>query len=68
MPCASQKMLHVTLPTEHCDLTKFGWTVLSHPPYSPDLASSDFLQFGLLKGLLGHHFFDNNAVIDAVKK
>jgi histone-lysine N-methyltransferase SETMAR len=27
-------------------ITKFGWTVLPHPPYSPDLAPSDFQLLG----------------------
>ena len=49
-------------------VTKFGWTVLSHPPYSPDLAPSHFHQFGPLKeGLRKQHFVDNNALIDAVE-
>jgi hypothetical protein len=26
-------------------ITKFGWTVLLHPPYSPDLKPSDFQLF-----------------------
>jgi hypothetical protein len=30
-------------------ITKFGWTVLSHPLYSPGLAPSDFHLFGVLK-------------------
>jgi histone-lysine N-methyltransferase SETMAR len=30
-------------------ITKFDWTVLPHPPYSPDLAPSDFHLFGALK-------------------
>jgi len=29
-----------------------GWTVLPHPPYSPDLAPSDFHLFGPLKDYL----------------
>ena len=49
-------------------MTKFGWTVLSHVPYSPDLAPSDFRLFGALKEIFrGQHFVDNNVVIDAVK-
>jgi hypothetical protein len=32
-------------------LRSFKWEVLQHPPYSPDLASSDFHLFGPLK----HH-------------
>jgi histone-lysine N-methyltransferase SETMAR len=30
-------------------ITKFGWTVLPHPLYSPELAPSDFHLFGALK-------------------
>jgi hypothetical protein len=49
-------------------IAKFGWTVLPHPPYSPDLAPSDFHLFGPMKdGLCGQHFPDN-AVITAVRK
>lgn len=58
---------HTSFKTREC-LTKFGWTVLPHPPYSPDLAPSDFHLFGPLKeGLRGRRFADNNAVMDAVK-
>ena len=59
---------HTSLKTTEC-VAKFGWTVLSHPPYSPDLAPSDFHLFGALKdGLRGQHFPDNNVVIADVKK
>jgi histone-lysine N-methyltransferase SETMAR len=38
---------HTSLRTrEHT--TKMGWRVLPHPPYSPDLAPSDFHLFGSL--------------------
>ena len=30
-------------------ISSFGWTRISHPPYLPDLAPSDFHLFGLLK-------------------
>jgi histone-lysine N-methyltransferase SETMAR len=30
-------------------IQKFGWSVLPHPPYSPDLAPSDYHLFGKLK-------------------
>ncbi|PNF14748.1 hypothetical protein B7P43_G08352 [Cryptotermes secundus] len=57
---------HTSLVTT-AHITKFGWTVLPHPPYSPDLAPSDFHLFGPMKdGLHGHHFPDNDAVIAAV--
>ena len=44
---------------------KLGWTVLPHPPYSPDLAPSDYHLFGKLKEhLRGNH----NATIDDVRR
>ena len=49
-------------------MTKFGWTLLPYPTYSPDLAPSDFHLFGPLQELRGQHFVDNNTLIDAVKK
>jgi hypothetical protein len=46
-----------------------SWTVLPHPPYSPDLAPSDFHLFGsLTDALRGTHFEDDNSVIEAVRK
>jgi histone-lysine N-methyltransferase SETMAR len=45
-----------------------GWTVLPHPPYSPDLTPSDFHLFGQLKkALRGKKFEDDEAVIHAAK-
>jgi len=47
---------------------QFGWTVLTHPPYSPDLAPSDFHLFGPLKHTLhGTRFEDDESVIRAVR-
>jgi hypothetical protein len=59
---------HTSLRTrEH--ITKLGWTVLPHSPYSPGLAPSDFHLFGSLKvALRGTHFQDDNSVIEAVRK
>jgi histone-lysine N-methyltransferase SETMAR len=38
-------------------IKKLQWTVLPHPPYSPDLAPSDFHLFGKLKETLrGNHY------------
>lgn len=40
-------------------LREFRWEVLPHPPYSPDLAPSDFFLFPKLKEMLkGTHFSD----------
>jgi histone-lysine N-methyltransferase SETMAR len=50
-------------------ITKMGWMVLPHPPYSPDLALSDFHLFGSLKNALrGTHFEDDKSVSEAVRK
>ena len=54
---------HTSLKTvEH--IANLGWTVLPHPPYSPDLAPFDFHLFGPMKvGLRAQHFTSNDAVI-----
>jgi len=59
---------HTSLKTvEH--IVSLGWTVVPHPPYSPDLVPSDFHLFGLMKdGLHGQHFPSNNAIVRAVKQ
>jgi transposase len=59
---------HTRLRTrEH--ITKMGWMVLPHPPYSPDRAPLDFHLFGSLKDALrGTHFEDDSSVIEAVRK
>ncbi|KAG5308009.1 SETMR methyltransferase, partial [Acromyrmex insinuator] len=33
-------------------LSELGWEVLMHPPYSPDLAPSDYICFDLCRTLL----------------
>ena len=33
-------------------LRQFGWEVLNHPPYSPDLAPCDFFLFPKLKKMM----------------
>jgi histone-lysine N-methyltransferase SETMAR len=55
--------LQTSLKTvEH--IINIGWTVIPHPPYSLDLAPSDFHLFGPMKdGLRGQHFRSNDAVI-----
>ena len=49
-------------------LKKFNWEVFDHPPYSPDLAPSDFHLFRKLKAWLGgQRFAANDELQDAVK-
>ena len=58
---------HTSLETWE-SITKLDWTVLPHPPYSPDLAPSDFHLFGPLKhAFRGKKFEDDEAVIHAGK-
>ena len=49
-------------------LRSFKWEVLQHPPYSPDLALSDFHLFGPLKHhLSGERFPGDDAVERALR-
>jgi len=49
-------------------LAYLGFQYLDHPPYSPDLAPSDYHLFpGLKKQLKGHHFSSDAEVIAAAK-
>jgi len=58
---------HTSLRTQEA-IAKFGWNVLPHPPYSPDLALSDFHLFGPLKDALhGTRFEGDESVIRAVR-
>lgn len=51
------------------DIRKLGWTVLQHPPYSPDLAPSDYHLFGPLKDeLRGTRFHNNEDLVTAAKQ
>ena len=46
-----------------------SWELLTHPPYGPDLAPSDFHLFGPLKNhMRGKHFTADDDVIDAVSE
>ena len=48
-------------------LENFGWEQLDHPPYSPDLAPSDYHLFLHLKSFLGgKRFQDDDKLKDAV--
>jgi histone-lysine N-methyltransferase SETMAR len=49
-------------------IQKLKWNVLPHPPYSSDLATSDYLLFGPLKEHVGGKNFCNNGVIQDVQE
>jgi len=58
---------HTSLKTLEA-ITKFGWTVLPHPSYSPDLAASNFHLFRDLKNVVcGTKFETNDDVIHVVR-
>ena len=49
-------------------ITKFGWTVIPHPSYSPDLAPSDFHLFRALKdAICSTKFKTDDNIIHTVK-
>jgi hypothetical protein len=50
---------HTSLKTFEA-ITKFGWTVLPHPSYSPDLAAPNFHLFSNLKKVVCGTKFDTN--------
>ena len=48
-------------------ISRLGWTLLVHPPYSPDLTPSDYHLFSALKQpLRGHHFASLDEIKSAV--
>jgi hypothetical protein len=50
-------------------LNSWGWEILPYPPYSPDLAPSDFHLFPKMKKhLRGQRFHSNEDVQNEVKK
>ena len=50
-------------------VTSFRWEQMDHPPYSPDLAPSDFHLFLHLKNFLGgKRFDDDDDLKDEVQK
>jgi len=55
--------LHVTLATKQ-KLKDFGWEVMQHPPYSPDIAPSDF---HLFRSLQNHSYLQRFNSTDKIK-
>lgn len=50
-------------------LDQFGWDIITHPPYSPDLAPRDYHLFPKLKEhLAGRRFSDDDEVKVAVQR
>jgi transposase len=50
-------------------LNSWSWKILPHPPYSPDLAASDFHVFPKMKKhLRGQRFHSNEDIQNEVKK
>lgn len=43
---------------------QFGWEILEHPAYSPDLSPCDFHLFGPLKETLGGQRFDSDQAVE----
>jgi hypothetical protein len=58
---------HTSFKTEEA-ITKLGWTLVPHPPYSQVLASSDFHLIGDLKdAICWKRFGSDGEVIEEVK-
>ena len=45
-------------------LAEMNWTVLEHPPYSPNLSPCDYHMFGPLKEALGGQRFDDDVQVE----
>ena len=54
---------HTSIKTRKA-ITSFGWTTVPHPPYSPDLAHSDYRLRGAMKEeLIGKHCADDDEEV-----
>jgi len=49
-------------------IAKMGWEVLPHPPYSPDLAPSDYHLFGFVKNQLRGQRYETTEAIQKVMR
>jgi transposase len=63
MLTAGEGLLHDNVPPHAARtqalLEHFNWELFDHPPYSPDLAPSDYHLFTYLKNWLGSQHFSN---------
>lgn len=63
----AQKQTRLRISRSCLDFQDAGFELMEHPPYSPDLAPSDFYLFPRLKVCLrGQKFEDDEAVVAAV--
>jgi transposase len=66
---SAQESRHHTAAVTVNLLNSWGWEILPHPPYSHDLAPSDFRLFTKMKKhLRGQRFHSNEGVQNEVKK
>ncbi|GBL77891.1 Histone-lysine N-methyltransferase SETMAR [Araneus ventricosus] len=63
VPLHDNARLHTAAATQEL-LDKFGWEIFDHPPYSPDLAPSDFQPFLTLKEFLGGKRFGSDEELE----
>ena len=65
----SPLLLHDNAPAHMARVAQdIGFRQLSHPPYSPDPAPSDFYLFHYLKkNLHGSRFYDDNEIKQATE-
>ena len=62
--CMTTPRLHIADMTKEAIQTH-GWEVLPHPPYSPDLAPTDFHLFRSLSNAMHGISFNNDAELKA---
>ncbi|UYV77126.1 RPL19 [Cordylochernes scorpioides] len=67
-PCPQTLRLTLRARTTQTLLENFKWEIFTHPPYSPDLAPSDFHLFPALKLHLGGKHFANDDEVQAEAK
>lgn len=58
---------HVAKPVKQ-ELEKYGWMILPHPPYSPDVAPSDYWLFSDLTHALRERTFTTRGSLEAAIK
>jgi histone-lysine N-methyltransferase SETMAR len=46
-------------------IENMGWEVLLHPPFSPDLAPSDYHLFGFMKNQMRGQYYETKEALQA---